>query len=426
MATQVADRCQQTYQNAQTIGLKSLDNSVDTDILYFDHRKAFDGVVHTKLIHKLWYQYQQNEINVNWVQNVLNKQQVKVGKSLSEPAEVISGVAQGTLLGPVLFIMYTNDLTEIIQHSSVTLYVDDTKLYKIIRDNLDSDLMQIDAENITTWSIRWQLPLNPLKMVLLQVPSNNDRSYVVLGSEIMHKHSNNDLGIIIQDNLSFKEHCISVARNSTFVIRNMKNVFYQLQSLLLYFLYLKLIFDHSQKLIQLFSRHKLLNALTFQKDCSVALQCTCPDSGTCPMRTGLNFQELNLLRSDVYFLISCFYIKLLLGTPTLIQIFLNLTQIQQEVIHLKLKVVAPKKDVRKYIWLNRVISIWNILPSDIIDQRSNFRIKLEKVDLSPYCVGSAFHCPQFQLLGDIKYKYKLSGKLSCSQVVSGQRYCYLL
>ena len=374
---------------------KNIDNGLDTDILYFDFSKAFDSVVHSKLIHKLRHQYQLNEFIVNWVQNFLNKrkQQVKVGRSLSEPAEVVSGVAQGTLLGPILFIMYTNDMTEVIQHSSVSLYADDTKLYKTIRDNLDNDLLQIDAENITTWSITWQLPLNPLKMVLLQVPSNNDRSYVVLGSEVVPKHSNKDLGIIIQDNLSFKEHCTNVARNATFIIRNTKMCFTNHTAFYYIFVFKTYIRPTLETNTVVFSPHTI-ECVDILERVQRRFTKYLPGLWDMSYADRMKFLGIKSLEERRIFFDIMFLYKVITGHTNLNpDSFFKFNTNQTRGHSLKIEGTNAKKDVRKYFWPNRVIAIWNNLPSDIIDQRSDFRLKLEKVDLSPYCIGSAFHRP---------------------------------
>ena len=148
-----------------------------------------------------------------------------MGNSFSDPILVSSEVAQGTLLGPLLFIMYTNDISDIIQHSEISLYADDTKLYKRINDNYDAELLQIDAENITDYSILWQLPLNANKTEHLPLPHSANRSYTLFGSEIKSQVSCKDLGITIQQNLSFKEHCTIISRKATFIIRNVKMCF---------------------------------------------------------------------------------------------------------------------------------------------------------------------------------------------------------
>ena len=121
--------------------------------------------------------------------------------------------------------MYTNDITSVIGHSKISLYADDTKLYRKINDNYDSELLQNDTEGIISWSISWQLPLNPSKMVFLPIPYNEDRSYLVLGSEVLPKTTSKDLRIIMQNNLRFKEHCITISRKATFVCINIKMCF---------------------------------------------------------------------------------------------------------------------------------------------------------------------------------------------------------
>ena len=126
----------------------ALSNGYPVDVVYTDFAKAFDKVSHSKLVFKLKF-YGFNERLLNWISSFLTgrSQQVVLGESKSEWAEVTSGVPQGSVLGPILFILYINDLLECIQNSSKA-YADDNKIIATIVDSSSKYKLQFDIDNI--------------------------------------------------------------------------------------------------------------------------------------------------------------------------------------------------------------------------------------------------------------------------------------
>lgn len=152
---------------------ESLDKRVQTDILYLDFAKAFDRVDHQLLLKKL------RNFGVcgnlfNWLQNYLTDrfQKVTVLGKTSRPIPVLSGVPQGSILGPLLFLMYVNDLPEKTTASSVALFADDTKCYRTIGTTEDAKHLQCDLDGINQWCRMWRMNLNQSKCGVLTVTRN--------------------------------------------------------------------------------------------------------------------------------------------------------------------------------------------------------------------------------------------------------------
>ena len=117
-----------------------------TDVIYLDFRKAFDSVPHDKLLMKLWNMGISGDLWM-WFRSYLNGRQqvVSINNHLSEPLPVHSGVPQGSILGPLLFLIFVNELPTIVQSTKLLLFADDTKCYSASSLNGPA-LLQADVD----------------------------------------------------------------------------------------------------------------------------------------------------------------------------------------------------------------------------------------------------------------------------------------
>ena len=127
---------------------KLVDTKLSVDVLYIDMAKAFDTVSHKKLLYKLGLLGFGGPL-LTWLENFLcdRVQSVRVGSQLSASRPVISGIPQGTVLGPLLFLIYINDLCDMVNNSEIALYADDAKLYKAVKTVNDCLDMSDDILN---------------------------------------------------------------------------------------------------------------------------------------------------------------------------------------------------------------------------------------------------------------------------------------
>jgi len=128
-------------------------------------------VVHSKLLAKLAC-YGINHMVIAWIKCfLLNRSQfVKVGHCSSSPCDVLSGVPQGSVLGPVLFILFANDICNIVPSGvSLKLFADDVKLYSVINSTVTPDSLQAWLSVIHDWFEHWQLKLSPAKCTVMHV-----------------------------------------------------------------------------------------------------------------------------------------------------------------------------------------------------------------------------------------------------------------
>ena len=141
------------------------------DATYTDFEKAFDKVPHKRLIQKL-RSYNIDDKIIKWIQSFLinMKQRVKVNGKYSSWESVISGIPQGTILGPILFIIYINDLPDMVEgRANMSLYAGDAKLYRTIKASNDSQELQVALNGVKDWCDRWLLKLNVNKCKYLTI-----------------------------------------------------------------------------------------------------------------------------------------------------------------------------------------------------------------------------------------------------------------
>ena len=149
----------------------------------------------------------------------------------SDTAEVLLGVPQGTVLGPLLFLYFINDLPEFIKSSQAKLFADDSLLFKVIRNDTDRALLQNNLTALEHSKITWQMSFNPTKCVVLLISTNKktglSTQYQLHGHTFEMVDSSKYLGMAIRDDLSWETRVQNTAskanRTLGFLRRNMKD-----------------------------------------------------------------------------------------------------------------------------------------------------------------------------------------------------------
>jgi retron-type reverse transcriptase len=141
-----------------------LDTGKQTDLIYLDMSKAFDKVQHSLILDKL-RKYNICGNMLNWFTSYLRerRQRVTVLGETSKECKVTSGVPQGSILGPILFLLYVNDLPKAIKSSKVACFANDTKVLKQIDNLQDTVRLQTDINNLNSWAKDNGLTFNQTK-----------------------------------------------------------------------------------------------------------------------------------------------------------------------------------------------------------------------------------------------------------------------
>ena len=133
--------------------------------------------------------------------------EIVVEGEFSSWSSVSSGVPQGSVLGPLLFVIFINDMPKNLLNDC-SLFADDAKIYGTSAESLQSDLIALNE-----WSVKWQLPFNGDKCKCLYVGNKRNKpSYVMNGKSIAETKEEKDLGILMDDNFKFRKHCASVIK----------------------------------------------------------------------------------------------------------------------------------------------------------------------------------------------------------------------
>ena len=205
---------------------RSLEESKPIDAIYLDFRKAFDAVPHRRLLSKLAaYSIAGNLLT--WIGAFLTgrRQQVSVRGCLSQWSPVTSGVPQGSVLGPLLFILYINDVPEVVS-SSIKIFADDTKVYRSVSHPPQCQDLQSDIDLIVDWSDQWQLPFNEAKCKCLHIgPRNQEHVYTIRGNVLQSVSEEKDLGVIVDSTLKFRRQAASAASKATQVLAVIRRSF---------------------------------------------------------------------------------------------------------------------------------------------------------------------------------------------------------
>lgn len=203
------------------------------DIILLDFAKAFDKVPHSRLLYKMAFYGVRGNTN-RWIRSFLSdrKQQVVLEGCHSTSADVLSGVPQGTVLGPLLFLSYINDLPDSVISSETRLFADDSLLYRHVTNQHDRNLLQNDLTALEAWEKTWQMSFNASKCSVIRIsPSKRSNliqtSYTLHGQTLEVVDGSKYLGVTITSDLSWTRHCENVVgkgnRSLGFLRRNFKD-----------------------------------------------------------------------------------------------------------------------------------------------------------------------------------------------------------
>ncbi|MBY0580626.1 MAG: reverse transcriptase family protein [Rickettsiales bacterium] len=369
----------------------ALENGHTVDMLYLDFEKAFDKVPHSRLITKLKsYGIVRNYLG--WIENFLTnrKQRVVLGDTVSDWLPVISGVPQGSVLGPLLFLIFINDLPDQVKNP-IKLYADDSKIINIIKNPNDSINLQNDINNIMAWSSIWLTKFNYEKCKVMHIGKKNPNATFIMTDidcnynyTLCNTKAERDLGIMVQSDLKWHSQVDSVTSKANGMLGTIKRSFKYLDVNIVKMLYTAFIRPHLEFAVQAWSPFLKQDIDKIEKIQKRATKLA-PTIRKLSYEARLNIMQLTSLeerrlRGD---LIQQY--KIQHGHDKINWVANDCENALEEGPCLrqhKFKMRKPfsRNTFRYHFFQNRVANAWNSLPSEIIEATSinNFKNKLDR------------------------------------------------
>ena len=360
-----------------------------------DFKSAFDTVSHEKLLYKLISYGITGHFLLRLTALLTNRKQVVViNNATSELASVRSGVPEGSVIGPLLFLIYINDIGDGLKCCFYKLFADDLKIYYMfnyVDGNIAINGLQKDLILIEKFAHIWQLIKSIAKTYIMHVGFKNPNfKYFLNGVEVQCKEVANDLGILIRNDLSFDDHINTMCTKAYKVINSLfrcfccKKIDVYVKA---YLAYVRSILEYSTCI---WSPYKvgLINMIEkVQKYFTrrLFIRCKIPHMHYYDRLQYLNLNTLELrrLHFDMY---MCYNIMKSFVTCNLSD---NLKLDNNNLYNLrghcfKLFTSFSNLNVRKYFFVNRIVQLWNRLPESIIctNNSKTFYNHLSGIDMS--------------------------------------------
>ena len=253
---------------------RSLEKGKQIDTIYMDFKKAFDTVPHRRLIGKLKSYHISAELT-RWIENFLEEREQHVGINgkVSRWHKIMSGIPQGSVLGPFLFVLYINDLPDTLE-STPYMYADDTKIYRNIEGRHDIATLQTDLNKLQHWSDKWLLRFHPDKCKQLTIgrqhfdteyhlytDEGNQRKQAILEKCAQEKY----IGVVMDNDLSFEQHMSDKIKKANSIMGVIRRTFNNLNNTIFIMLYKGLVRPHLEYASSVWAPHKAKNIIALEK-----------------------------------------------------------------------------------------------------------------------------------------------------------------
>jgi hypothetical protein len=208
---------------------KTVDNGEAFDAVFLDFAKAFDKVPHARLLKKVAAHGIRGQL-LTWIQNWLTgrRQRVVLGGEMSAWIEVLSGVPQGSVLGPLLFLIFINDIDDAAAAVEILRkFADDTKVGHTVNDENGQKQLQEALDNLTEWSKTWGMSFNVKKCKVVHFGRTNKKfAYTMNGEILAEAEEERDIGVEVHQSLKTAKQCAKAATTARMVLSQITRAFH--------------------------------------------------------------------------------------------------------------------------------------------------------------------------------------------------------
>jgi hypothetical protein len=360
---------------------KAVDEGTPVDIVYLDLAKAFDTVPHKRLLTKLKVHGIDGAV-LSWIGAWLSDrtQRVKTQGASSEWKQVTSSVVQGSVLGPLCFLIYMNDLEmDISSGSTVSKFADDTKLSHPVSTTHDIENMQQDINKLHSWSDKWKMKFNKDKCGVMHTGYQNPHHTYKMGdTDLNETVEEKDFGIMINKTLKVSSQCASAAKKANRALGMIKRNFTYRNRNVIISLYKSLVRPHLDYCMQVWSPYLAKDKQLLEKVQARATKLI-PSLKELPYEDRIANLNLTTLedrrrRGD---LIEVYRIMNQIDQINPDTMFNKAEYTGTRGHSQKLAKSRSHLDIRKYFFSQRVINDWNRLPESAVSAKSTLSFKIE-------------------------------------------------
>jgi Reverse transcriptase (RNA-dependent DNA polymerase)/Endonuclease-reverse transcriptase len=371
--------------------LSALDRGSEVDVIYLDVAKAFDTVCHSKLLLKLTKLGVPNMV-VDWIAAFLahRSQVTVVNGTESDPVPVSSGVPQGSVLGPILFLIYLNDIAECVAHGKLEIFADDSKIF-IVASAVGCIQLQDDLDAIHRWSVDWQLDLSKEKCKVLKVSRFVGRNtvyfpYKLGGLELEYVSEIRDLGIKINSPFSFNSHFREITISANCAANSIHRCFSIKSPKFLNEMFCTYVRPKLEYASSCWNPY-LLKDIRLIESVQRRFTKRIPGLKSLSYSDRLKFLELPTLERRRLILGLVLFYKILSGSvKSDLEKVISRSNSKCRGHERKIVPMFAKTDLFKNSFLPRMIEIWNDLPAEIVSASSvsAFQTAVNRCDLRKY------------------------------------------
>jgi hypothetical protein len=355
----------------------AVDRGEAFDVVYLDFAKAFDKVPHKRLLRKVRAHGITGEV-LRWIESWLTnrKQRVVLNGKFSSWAEVLSGVPQGSVLGPLLFVIFINDIDEVVEKVEIIKkFADDTKIGQRMITHQDKQVLQEALDALCGWAKKWGMEFNVAKCKIMHLGNQNPmHQFTMEGQVLQQTKEERDIGVTVQHNLKPTAQCAKAAKTAQAVLGQICRAFHYRDRHVFVRLYKQYVRPHLEFATQVWSPWTAADKECLERVQRRAVRMV---SGIAAKEYEGQLRELGMTtleerrhQADMHMVHKIMHAESGLDPATWFERAETATHATRRAADLlNIKAKYGRLEVRRNFFTLRVISNWNNIPAELKSRR---------------------------------------------------------